>query len=227
MKIIITLIMLIPFLTLSQLRVIIGKDTLNIKNVSEIKNLVDSINTANYKNYELRRKIMQDSIEIVEELEYRRAESLYYLENNQLLYEKKPDSLFLRQFKKRDSLLYFSYISTKSLDSIYKLRNLNQKVDSINIFDLFDELLINLINKDHQKSILVKEQFEYNSCDSGCVEYVISTIFDFKKLKRDLLDPKTRDIVILVYELNSIPFIRVNYKRKHLPGYVDFLIRVE
>jgi hypothetical protein len=61
MKFIITVLMLIPLLTLSQLRVILGKDTINLKDPSDIQRVVDSINTSHYKIYELERKRIEDS----------------------------------------------------------------------------------------------------------------------------------------------------------------------
>ena len=216
MKFIITLLMLIPFLTLSQLRVIIGKDTIKLKDVSEIDRVIDSINTSHYRIYELERKRIEDSIDLAMDLEYKREPSLYYLNDGILDYEKKPDSIEVNRFKIKDSLLYMSYISIKSTDSLFKLRGLNENLDSIKISSEFEELIFDLLKNNKNKSVLVKDLFEYSYCNSGCVKYIISSILEVNYLRKRVLDPKVRNISIIAYKLNRNPFIRVTYVKKFI-----------
>jgi hypothetical protein len=216
MKFIITVLMLIPFLTLSQLRVILGKDTINLKDPSDIQRVVDSINTSHYKIYELERKRIEDSIDLAMELEYKREPSLYYLNDWALDYEKEPDSLLVNRFKIKDSLIYMSDISIRSTDSLFKLRGLNESIDSVKIALIFEDLIFGFLKNNKQKSILVKDLFEYSYCNSGCVKYVISSILEIKYLRKRVLNPKVRNISIIAYKLNRKSFIRVTYIKKFI-----------
>jgi hypothetical protein len=208
--------MLIPFLTLSQLRVILGKDTINLKDPSDIQRVIDSINTSHYIVYELERKRIEDSIDLAMELEYKREPSLYYLNDGTIDYEKKPDSLEVNRFKIKDSLLYMSDISIRSTDSIFKLRGLNESIDSLKISLVFEEFIFQLLKNNKEKSILVKDLFEYSYCNSGCVKYVISSILEIKYLRKRVLNPKVRNISIMAYKLNRNPIIRVTYIKKFI-----------
>ena len=69
-------------------------------------------------------------------------------------------SLLVNRFKIKDSLIYMSDISIRSTDSLFKLRGLNESIDSVKISLIFEDLIFGFLKNNKQKSILVKVRLE-------------------------------------------------------------------
>jgi hypothetical protein len=217
MKLIITLLMLIPFLTLSQLRVILGKDTINLKDVSEIKKVIDSINTEQFRIYELQRKKIQDSIEEAAILEFKRAPTLYYIDSSYendktftyINSEKKPDDELVNKHNP-DSLVTFSYLNYDVLNKINTNRNQKIEIDS-SLQEIFlEEELFETVRK-NKKALLVKDEFENCQC-SECVDEVIYYLSSYKRFWKRLTSDKTKYIYLSVSRNQNNLYISVFYR---------------
>lgn len=209
--------MLIPFLTLSQLRVILGKDTINLKDVSEIKKVIDSINTEQFRIYELQRKKIQDSIEEAAILEFKIAPTLYYIdssyENNKTFTyinsEKKPDDELLNKHK-HDSLVTFSYLNYDVLSKINTNRNLKIEIDS-SLQEIFvEEELFETVRK-NKKALLVRDEFENCQC-TECVDEVIYYLSSYKRFWKRLTSDKTKYIHLSISRNQNNLYISVFYR---------------
>jgi hypothetical protein len=217
MKLIITLLMLIPFLTLSQLRVILGKDTIKIKDVSEIQKVIDSINTEQFKIYELQRKKIQDSIEEAAILEFKRAPTLYYIDTSYeyekpFIYtnsEKKPDDELVNKHK-HDSLVTFSYLNYDVLNKINTYRNKKLEIDSTSQSVFIEDELLEIVRKS-KKGLLVKDEFENCQCDE-CVDEVIYYLSSYKRFWKRLTSDKTKYIYLSVSRNQNNLYISVFYR---------------
>ena len=209
--------MLIPFLTLSQLRVILGKDTINLKDVSEIKKVIDSINTEQFRIYELQRKKIQDSIEETAILEFKRAPTLYYIDSSYendktftyINSEKKPDDELVNKHKP-DSLVTFSYLNYDVLNKINTNRNQKIEIDS-SLQEIFlEEELFETVRK-NKKALLVKDEFENCQC-SECVDEVIYYLSSYKRFWKRLTSDKTKYIYLSVSRNQNNLYISVFYR---------------
>lgn len=209
--------MLIPFLTLSQLRVILGKDTINLKDVSEIKKVIDSINTEQFRIYELQRKKIQDSIEEAAILEFKRAPTLYYIDSSYendktftyINSEKKPDDELVNKHNP-DSLVTFSYLNYDVLNKINTNRNQKIEIDS-SLQEIFlEEELFETVRK-NKKALLVKDEFENCQC-SECVDEVIYYLSSYKRFWKRLTSDKTKYIYLSVSRNQNNLYISVFYR---------------
>lgn len=217
MKFIITVLMLIPFLTLSQLRVILGKDTIKIKDVSEIQKIVDSINTSQHQIYELHRKQIQDSIEEAEILELKRAPTLYYIdssyENDKIFTyinsEKKPDDELINK-QKPDSLVTFSYLNYDVLNKINTHRNRKIEIDSSLQETFVEDELFETVRR-NKKALLVKDEFENCQC-TECVDEVIYYLSAYKRFWKRLTNDKTKYIYLSISRNQNNLYISVFYE---------------
>lgn len=217
MKFIITLLMLIPFLTLSQLRVIIGKDTIHLKDVSEIQGVIDSINTSHFKIYEKERKRIQDSIEEAAILEFKRSPTLYYIDteivnNKPYIYvnsEKKPDDELLIKHK-HDSLKTFSQLNYGVLNKINEYRKQKIEVDSLIQSEFVENLLYDEVYK-NKKALLVKDEFEDCLCYE-CVDEITYYLSSYKRFWKRLTSDKTECIYISISRNKDNLYISVSYK---------------
>ena len=218
MKFIITLLMLIPFLTLSQLRVILGKDTIHLKDVSQIQGVIDSINTAQFKIYEKERNRIQDSIESAEIEKLKKAPTLYFKDtarddNNKIYYyidyQKITDDTIPSNLKKYkyDSLKTFNYLNYKVLREINNYREEKIEIDSL----IQEEFVENNLTENvymNNRGLLVKN--EYNDCE--CNECFINYLKS-KRIWKKLISKRTKFINLSITRDRNYAYVTIKYYR--------------
>jgi len=203
----------------SQIRIIVGKDTIKTDNVEKIQPIIDSINTAHFLKYQEDRRKIEDSLEQEEIMRFKRSPTFYYmdtiLENGKKITinesEKDPDSLLISRFKnKYDSLKTFSAINIEVLKRINEWRTNKIEIDSTNQAEYVESVIIDQVYYG-KRALLVKDEFEV--CCTECVEEIICYLSSDNKYWRKLINNKNKEINISVSRNRDFIFVWVKRKR--------------
>ena len=202
--------------------IISGGDTITLKPGQSVRAVIDSINEIRFKEALAREIRKQDSIDEAVE----NAPSLYYTnfffdekgkirQSHEI--ERNPSSEFIRaKSDKHDSLKSYSDMNYEVIDSINRLRasmsipEMEVSFDDFSNFSFVDETIF-MISREKKMPMLVKDI--YKKCDCACYQYIVEKIMEVEKVRKNLLNPKTKSFNISIVEDKKGIYVNVKYER--------------